>query len=487
MSTVAEELLDKVRRTVRRHAMLPERGSLLLAVSGGPDSLALLHLMKRLRDADYHALSLHAAHLHHGMRGEEAEEDCRFVASEAARLGVGFLTRRTDVPELARLRGIGVEQAGRDARYEFLLESARRLGAERVALGHQADDQAETVLMRARRGTGPRGAVGIPCVRRAGELFIVRPLLDCTRAEIEAFLADSGLRGRLDATNLSADYLRNRMRSRILPALKREWGESLQPQLCALADAAQRLRAQAERLCAPCRSIGRLSEAGVEADVRALLPLRDSLLPDLMRAWLEEAGIWSKTLTRKDYARLAQLLAPGLSEGAVDLPGGLTARRCRDTLTIQRAKKESIGGARSPHRAQEEFPATALAESGPTDLGCRGRMEAERIAGGLELLARRASPLEEYVDFDRLTGKLEVRAPRPGDRMRPLGAPGRRKLQDILTDLHIPPWRRKRLPVLTANGEPVWIVGVRIAEEVRLTQRTTRALHIRFIPPEPAR
>jgi len=473
MSAIAEELLDKVRRTVLRHAMLPERGSLLLAVSGGPDSLALLHVMKWLRDAEYPALALHAAHLHHGIRAEEADADREFVAAEAARLGVGFLTRRTDVPALARRRGIGIEQAGRDARYEFLLASARRLGAERVALGHQADDQAETVLMRARRGTGPRGAVGIPYVRCAGGALIVRPLLDCTRGEIKAFLAESGLRGRLDATNLSADYLRNRMRRQILPALGREWGESLQPQLCALAAAAQRFRAQAERLCAPCRQLGRVSEEGVEMDVRALIPLRDSLFPELLRGWLEEAGIWSRTLGRRDYARLARLLAPEISEGAAELPGGLTARRYRETLLV-----------RGP---QEEFPVTALSETGPTDLGRWGRMEAERIAGGLELLAQRASALEEFMDADCVAGKLEIRAPRPGDRMRPLGAPGSRKFQDILTDLHIPAWRRRRLPVLTAGGEPIWIVGVRIAEEVRLTERTTRALHLRFIAPEPAR
>jgi tRNA(Ile)-lysidine synthase len=303
--------------------------------------------------------------------------------------------------------------------------------------------------------------------------LIVRPLLDCTRGEIEAFLAESGLRGRLDATNLSADYLRNRMRRQILPALRREWGESLQSQLCALAAAAQRFRAQAERLCAPCRRLGRVSEEGVEMDVRALSPLRDSLFPELLRGWLEEAGIWSRTLGRGDYARLARLLAPEISEGAAELPGGLTARRYRETLLV-----------RGP---QEEFPVTALSKTGPTDLGRWGRMEAERIAGGLKLLARRASALEEFMDADCVSGKLEIRAPRPGDRMRPLGAPGSRKLQDILTDLHIPAWRRRRLPVLTAGGEPIWIVGVRIAEEVRLTERTTRALHLRFIAPEPAR
>ncbi len=464
--------MNKVRCTLRRYSMLPERGGLLLAVSGGPDSLALLHAMARLRDAEYPAMALHAAHLHHGMRGDEADADCQFVATEAARLGVGFLTHRTDVPELARQRGIGVEQAGREARYEFLLESARRLGAERVAFGHQADDQAETVLMRARRGTGPRGAVGIPYVRNAGEALIVRPLLDCTRAEIEAFLAESGLRGRLDATNLSADYLRNRMRSRVLPALRREWGGSLQLQLCALASAAQRFRAQAERLCAPYRPLGRVSEEGVEMDVRALGPLRDSIFPELLRGWLEEAGIWSRTLSRRDYARLARLLAPDISEGAAELPGGLTARRYREMLLV-----------RGP---QEEFPVTTLSETGPTDLGRWGRMEAERVAGGLELLARRVSALEEFMDADRVTGKLQIRAPRPGDRMRPLGAPGNRKLQDILTDLHIPAWRRKRLPVLTAGGEPIWIVGVRIADEVRLTERTTRVLHLRFMPGDTA-
>lgn len=470
MSSIAEELLEKVRLTVRRHDMLPERGAALLAVSGGPDSLALLHLVKRLRDSDYPGLALHVAHLHHGMRGDAADADQEFVAHESARLDVPIVTRLTAVPELARLRGIGVEQAGRDARYEFLADAALNIGATRIALGHQADDQAETVLMRARRGAGPRGAVGIPYVRRAGDALIVRPLLDCTRSEIEAFLAESGLRGRLDSTNLSGDYLRNRMRARIAPALRLEWGESLQPQLCALASAAQRLRRQAEQLCGSYSGLGRVSEGTVAIDARAVARLSESLFPELLRGWLEEAGLWSRTFAQRDYARVAEMLTSEASNDSIDLPGGITAQRRGDALLV-----------RACGEVAEDIPTAPLMVNGVTDF-FGGRIEAHEVEGGTGLLARRASPLEEFIDLDCVRGRLEVRAPRPGDRMQPLGAPGSRKFQDILTDLRIPAWRRRRLPVVTAGGHPIWIAGVRIAHEVRLTERTARALHLRFIP-----
>lgn len=475
-------MIDKVSVTIRREEMLEAGGAAVLAVSGGPDSLALLHAVCAIRNREYPAVSLHVGHLHHGIRGAEAEADAEFVRAESARLGLPCTIERADVPALARARGIGVELAGREARYAFLTRLASSLAASRILMGHQADDQVETVLMRVRRGAGPRGVAAIPFTRTIEEapgVLLARPLLDCTRAEIEAFLRARGLHARLDATNLSMDYLRNRMRARIIPRLRQLWTGGLAEDVIGLAQAAQRLQRQAGRLTKTLTGLHavRFAPEMVETELGWLRALPAEMAPELIHRWMRQAGLRRKALGAPDYQRIRALLVR--ARGCVALPGSVLA--CSDGRVFALTADWRD---RPPFSVPVAVPGVTPIE--PLNAG----LESEIIEGAGDWRARRPAKgkFEEYMDFDRLDGPLEMRFVRAGDRMQPLGSPGRRKLYDILTDLHVPRWRRSRSLVLTAHGKPVWLVGWRMAEGVKITAATRRLAHFRIpgacAPPE---
>jgi len=471
-----EDILQKVATTVRNHRMLPEAGCAVLAVSGGPDSLALLHLIGRLRDEQYPALRLHVGHLHHGMRGAEADEDARFVSSESARLGFPCTIEHADVPRAARERGIGLELAGREARYAFLTRLARSLRATRLLLAHHADDQAETVLMRAIRGAGPRGMRAIPYVRPAdgaGDVLVVRPLLECSRREIERFLREQGLPSRLDRTNLSPHPLRNRIRSTVLPEMENQWGPGLREALSALAATAQRFHAAAAPLRNPAEELCNVTVRDEYAEVAAdsLRGIPDALLGEWIQRWLKAAGLWSTTLSARHYDQIFHLLAS--PDGALTLPGDLLVHRTPELLVFRPNRKW-------PHSGY----AVTLRVPGRTVIApLNATIETETILGGKELLtvASRIGRFEELLDMDRIRLPLIARFYRPGDRMKPLGGPGRRRLQDIFTDLRIPPWQRPRTLLITMADRPIWIVGLRIADAVKLTPQTRNVLRLRLI------
>jgi tRNA(Ile)-lysidine synthase len=475
----------RVLSTLRERALLPRSGTILLAVSGGADSLAMLHalaaLLRRRR-----GLKLYVGHLNHGIRGAEAAADARFVRRECRRLGVPCAVGAVDVPALARQGGVGTEEAGRMARYDFLARLARRVGAEVIATAHHADDQAETVLMRVRRGAGPRGLAGIPYERelppaRPGHraLRLIRPLLDASRDEIDDYLKALGLTPRLDATNASTRYLRNRVRLRVLPALARR-RPGIRAELLRIASAARSLRAVAERLRARAAAgLTRLDAGCLIIDAAAARHLPPELVLDAVDAALRNAALLPRMLTRRDFDALLRLLRAGR---AASLSGGLVARRAGDEVAVLPADRAVIAERRLPVsrslRAAGRRSSPA-APSADTRRPAPPVVTATLLAGSMELLARRLPDGSvEFLDYDRVRLPLTLRPARPGDRMRPLGMKGRRKISDILTDLKVPAWRKRPAMVVTSRNQPIWLVGRRISDDVKLTPATRRVLRL---------
>jgi len=468
--TPGQAFLERVRETIRRHRMLPDTGAVVLGVSGGPDSLALLHALRELG-----SWTLHVGHLHHGMRGAAADSDARFVEEQCRALAVPCAVARADVPGLARERGVGEEVAGRDARYAFLKELAEKVGAARIALGHHADDQAETVLMRLMRGAGPRGMGGIPYVRAVGaqpDLLVVRPLLDCGRAAIEAYLGERRLAGRLDSTNLSAKYLRNRVRTRFLPELEERWGKSLREDLRRMGSACQRLSRAADvlsdRLLAESSLV--VMDVYAEAPLAALRLLPRVIHPDLLRMLLVRAGLSRRMIGREHYAQLAALCER--ARGGVALPGGVLAEVSCGALCL---------------RAAEPWPGrdfeTVLAVPGETLISpLRAAITAETFScrpGLIESKRARHDPDEALLDMDRIALPLRLRFRREGDRFRPLGAPGARKLKDLFNDLRIPRPRRDRIPLVVDSLDRVlWLAGHRVADSAAVREGTRAVLRL---------
>ena len=461
MTPLATRTLD----TIHRHALLRDGGRVLVALSGGADSVALLFLLRELEQGGHLAVA-GAAHLHHGLRGADADADEAFCAELAARVGVPFMSERADVAALARAQKRSIEDAARTARYAFLERAASTLGADLIAVAHTRDDQAETFLLRLLRGAGTRGLGGIrprvslPAAAPEARRWVVRPLLDAERGELRTYLAAIGERWREDATNADVAIARNRVRHELIPSLESRFSPAITAVLAREAALAQQdedfLREKAIELAG--RIVLTDERDVTRVDAAALAHAPRALSSRVVRQVLEQhAG--SKPVSF-DHVEQVLALAAG---AAVSLPGQY-AVRTGNTILFR------------PGRSPRDVPANGFAFSlsipGEVELAGAGlAVAAERLeAAGGRPTKWEARGTEVGVEAGRLELPLAVRSRRPGDRFRPLGAPGPRKLQDFLVDRKVRRDQRDTVPlVVDGRDRIVWVVGQSVADDFRVT------------------
>lgn len=470
-------ILEQVRRAVTRHGMLAPGELVLVAVSGGPDSVALAHALHLL--APELGVRLHLFHLDHGLRGEAGAADARWVAEFAARRGLPFTVRQAHVAAEAARHG-GVEAAGRAVRYRELQRVAAATGARRVAVGHNRDDQAETLLLRLLRGAGRRGLGGMAPVRPLGPgsapgTTLIRPLLAIARAEIEAFCAAEQLDPRTDPTNAEPLYARNRIRLELLPFLR----ERFNPQVAArLADTAAVLRAEDDYLDAAAQAaLAGLGLPPGQVPAAALLGVHPALRRRMVRILAGQAGV------ALDLGHVEAILDLCTTTGttATSLPGGWQAVAEYGLLTfLSPGPGAAATAAPVPLPVPGQVDAlgwrfTAALAPAPDGTGAPAGVHPE--AGD------RALALE--LDPARLPGALAVRTWRPGDRLYPVGMTGSKKLQDLFVDLKVPRTRRGRVPLLVAGDAVLWAVGLR-SDRRFAPAPGTPCVRILATPPAPA-
>ncbi|MFQ5736851.1 MAG: tRNA lysidine(34) synthetase TilS [Thermodesulfobacteriota bacterium] len=461
-----DDILKTVTETVRAHAMLKRGDVVLAAVSGGADSVVMLRMLCALMAS----LDLRVVvfHLNHNLRGPEAARDAAFVRRQAKRLGLAYEGRKLRAGEL----GDGSPQeAAREARYRHLLDAAAKHGAARIALGHTLDDQAETVLLRLIKGTGG-GISGIPPKRGP----FIRPLIEVSRADIEAYAAANRLSYVTDSTNLTTKYLRNDIRLNLIPYLKERYNPNIAASLARLSSI---LRADSEFL-----------DAGAEAafaDV-AVSKGRCSVVLDRARLARLHAAIKARVimksvwfLTGESDIYSAHIMAsikavesrrPNVS---VDLPGGVRLVREYDRVVITTAPASTP---RAYDVALKAPGTTVIKEAGYTFKAGVLRKRPATLAPG----ARAA-----YFDADAFAGGgiYHFRPMEPGDRMVPLGMKGSKKLKEIFIERKVPRSERSTIPLLCSGDTVVWAVGVRQSETLKVGPRTKRILRIEFKRPLP--
>ena len=447
------ELIATVRHTIDKRGLFKGGERTVLAVSGGPDSLAMLHVFVRV--APIYGLELHVAHLDHRLR-PDSDRDAAFVAREARKLGLPVTVRTAESNE--PIPGLSPEEAARERRKSFLQEVAEGIGAARIATAHTMDDQAETVLMRLLFGTGPRGLGGIPPLR----WWYVRPLIDARRAHVMAFCRALRLRPRMDPTNTDPAFRRNVIRHETIPFLTSTLNASLTEALARLADLLrdedQYLHGLTTSKAPPEDAPGGGSRLPLEA-IRALpVPLQRRAIRYLFATEGVEASA-----THTEAVR--ELVLSGHTGQRIDLPGPLSARLEYGFLIVGRAPSSA-----GPPSSVE------LIVPGETDLppwGVRSRswLSVEDPVSWPD--GKRNCVL----DADRISFPLRVRRWRSGDRFKPLGMSRAKKVGDYFTDAKVPRPERTQVPLIVDRDDRIlWVVGHRIDDAVKVRSSTKKFL-----------
>ena len=460
---------QQVAATIRRHQMVVPGETVLVAVSGGPDSTSLLHLLHSLRDQLQ--IKLEVGHLNHMLRGEAAQEDARFVEDLASSLSLPSHTEAIDVQTLARREKLSEEQAARVARYRWLEQVADRIGARKIAVGHSADDLAETVLLNLLRGSGVEGLGGIPPVRGR----IIRPLLEVWRDEIEVYCSQRGLNPRIDASNQDLSYLRNRIRHQLLPLLTTEYQDNVKDILVRLADVARQetdhLRSQTEQ------SLEELIISSTPEQLSISLEKLADQPKALQRRLIREAVRRLKgdivELSFVHVEAVLDLMSSG-GEKRLNLPLGLSVRKRGEELifgTLHESK---------PSRQVLAGLQRQIAVPGTTNIPELGiSLQAEIFPATHPFTFDQSNKARiAYLDWDTLHIPLTIRTWSHGDRFLPLGAPGTIKLHDFFINSKIPQEERYRIPLLVSGVHIIWLVGWRINERFKVTTLTKRVLRL---------
>jgi tRNA(Ile)-lysidine synthase len=481
-----EVFLKKFKQTIARYDLLeipPAAGlgkgdKILVALSGGPDSVALLYALLEIKDE--FNLRLYVAHLNHKLRGRESDQDQEFVKNLSSKLNLKFFSKSIDVKKEAKRKKLSLEEAARSVRYRYLENLADRIRADKIALGHQADDQAETFLMRLLRGAGGAGLSGIPPKRGK----IIRPLIEIKKEEIEKFLKQKGLCYRTDSSNLLPNYFRNKIRLALLPQIKKKFNPKI---VDVLNRASNIICLQQQYVEKNCEEILRLvcksrKMVRLRPDVRpsGRSPQEDKIVLDLKRFMNYDICLRRETirlcvkelcgdlveLSFDSIERTLSLIQKEKSGRKVKLIGNTWAEVSGENLAIYSRKEK-----------QYNYPVSLPGKKNLRSLGVRIKSE---IVSRSSLPQKIKSKGEEvaFLDWQKLKGPFRLRSRRPKDKFRPLGMQGIKSIADFLIDMKVPRYERDEVMLLTTKGKIAWVLGYRISDEFKVTDKTKKVLKI---------
>jgi tRNA(Ile)-lysidine synthase len=478
-SQVQQAFTDKVRETILAHGMIQKGESVLVAVSGGADSVALTHVLVSL--ASELSIRLALAHLNHGLRPREAERDAEFVAALAGELNLPCHIDTFDVRRFQQQHKLSLEDAARRVRHRFLQTVAERHGYSKIALGHHADDNAELILMFLLRGSGSSGLAGIPALRDG---VFIRPLIRTRRAEILHYLQAAGRHYVTDATNMDLRFLRNRVRHQLIPMLQAAYNPKIVEALNRLAAIVKAENQWIEELvdplmatCTICREPGRVA---LSLSALASLPLA-ARRRIVRRAICELKGDLQR-ITLAHVDEVVELAEYPVPDKRLDLPQRIEVWNQLDTLVFQRCSAAQ----KHPERHRAELPCAAYEYS--LNLPDTLRIgEINAILRVTEITPEQVpkltlvGPHTAYFDLDQLHLPFVVRNFRAGDRFSPLGTSGRQKLKKFFIDHKVDRAERRSCPILVSRGEIIWVAGHRVGHVARIRAETRRVLKAELI------
>lgn len=462
------DLINKVSATIKKYSMLSEKEKILVGLSGGPDSVCLLYILNNLNDK--FMLDLHALYIDHTLRPEETPEEIEFCELLCKRLNVAFLTKSIDVKAYAKEQGLNRQEAARKLRYRIFEETAYEINAHKIALGHIADDQAETVLIRLFRGSGPTGLSGIPPIRGN----IIRPLIEIERKEIERFLNERKLDFIVDSSNLKEDYLRNKIRLSLMPML-REFNPNIIETLSRTAAIFREEERYFEIIVA--KTLMKLISRKTDTRIELFLVPFEIMDKVIMRRVLRKAIDETRSLRGISFIHIEdiiELIKNGNPGDRLYLPKGIRIIKEYSTLILTS----------DPSVKLNTYTLTIPGETILKEAGIlikastvENQSTTHGDSGGMSQTSGLWSTLAIF-DADRLILPLVVRPRKNGDFFYPFGFGKRKKLQDFFVDAKVPRDERDRIPLIISGEDIVWVVGYRGDERFKVAEGTKKILRL---------
>jgi tRNA(Ile)-lysidine synthase len=462
-------MIEEVRRAINKHGMFEKEDRVVVAVSGGADSIALLVVLKLL--SNEYGISLVSAHLNHGIRKEQADREEAFVRRFIRDMGIDFESEKINVPDIQKGSGKSIEEVGREERFRFLINVAGKYGANKIALGHHMHDQAETVIMNLLRGSGTEGMKGMLPVRDG---MFVRPLLYITREEIRNFLEQKQIPFIMDPSNESNIYLRNRIRHELIPELKRRFNPRLEE---ALGTMSEIMRLENEYLGAVTDHVlknwgVKLNDEEIRIKISELINLHPAIRHRVIKILLKRFGSEGVRVGYSHVKSVVSLADGSRPGGRVILPCRICVRREYDDLCFGTQGMENNGRER-----EFRYNASIPGEVQIKELGSTMKFEMVQMPESIIL----ENPNMVYMDLEKIILPVVVRTIMPGDKIQPLGMSGKKKLKSFFIDMKIPQIKRKTTPLLVDAVSVIWIAGMRMSERVKITEKSRIFLKVEII------
>lgn len=461
------DLPSVVEETIKKYNMLKYGDCVVVGLSGGPDSMCLLHILMELRKT--WGLKIFAAHLNHQFRGKEADEDALYVKKKCEEWGIDVFVQVFNVPAFAKEKGLSSEEAGREIRYKLFYEVAEKVRANKIAIAHNMNDNAETVLMNLFRGSGIEGLKGIEAKR--GQ--IIRPLINVRRNEIEAYCREKDLNPRIDKTNLQPIYGRNKIRLELIPYIEKNFNSNIMSTLQRLSDIVtienDFLNEEAEKELLKIAIIG---ENSIEYNINKMHDIHPALLRRVIRIGIEKLTGSLKGIEYRNIESVVDLLTKGTGAAAM-LPQNIKAYISYNKLILSiNTKPENY-----KYYLELENDKDNIAQY--FDFTIRlTTVEASKITD------IKKDKYKVYIDKDKVKQKLVLRNRFDGDVFSPIGLKGSKKLKEYFIDEKIPKEERDKILLIADGKEIVWVLGRRLSEKYKITKDTKEAIIINVIKGE---
>lgn len=459
-------MIDKVINTIKSNNMFKLGDKVVVAVSGGPDSICLLHILYKLKEEL--GISLVVSHINHCLRGKEADKDEEYVRNFCENFGIECFVKREDVHKISKEKGISCEMAGREVRYDFFNEVMNKVDANKVAIAHNANDQAETILMRILRGTGLEGLVGIKAIR---DNIYVRPIINSTRKEIEDYCSDNNLKPRIDKTNLEKIYARNKIRLELIPYIEKNFNSDIIEVLNRFSSIMKIDNEYINKVSSELYTKYCKKENNRVIINREAFKEHEAVLTRIIRSALKQV---QGNLYNVDKNHIFDIIhiQKNSTGKTIMLPNGIRILNSYGNIQLYivsiEEKKDTL---------EKEYSLNINRKNILKDIDLEVSL---KVINNQEEIEFDQGTFIKYFDYDKINGNIKLRYKKNGDRFTPLGMKGSKKIKDFFINIKVPQNERGKIPFVVFGNEIAWIVGYRISDKFKVDKSTRNILKIKI-------